>query len=643
MKALKYIFYTVAALLALASCSEDVDYTPAPKDKGAGVYFSLDNSSLAFRLKENQTSVAVPVYRNNADGAFTTTIANTYSGGIFSIPAVATFADGEKETEIVITFDFSDLEEGTAYRFDLGIDDDDNLSGYGAQQCSVAISYTPVELGNWEPAGYALMSEDIFGYSNEVAIEHEVGTNNYRIAKFMYQIIPDPDLANCENLVFTLDDNYEPVSVAYGYINTGLTINFDAPGILQFYYQNTLDENPDFPLKLDYFGFKRNNYVYTIDCLFCKNLEWWNTAVLKIEWFDNPLDSEWETRFIPDYNTGYEYRVVGEGEFTTQTESPAVTKSQTLSINDEYGIYYLPDLYAEGYGLAFLVEISADAASIDIPENQPLGIKVFGRDMYASMSHNIGSSYEEQADGSMTIKLGLQLHDADGQSFGDFEEVFVYTIDPNAPNVDKYYGNYYMSATQVFLDGKEPSPASWGGVSIAEAPDYMKGYGFNVAVTGLNPYKFDGTSDIYPGTYDRATHSITLPGGYYMGDAILGIPEDDGSTSTYKFYFMPLDWTNTTFVDEIRLQLDSETGIISFTKSYTTQRPANTPTGFAICIENVDNEEDAGGLGFFNNASLIPAELVDNAAAQASVKRISRPAAAKHPDFAGNVKPKSLK
>ena len=249
--------------------------------------------------------------------------------------------------------------------------------------------------------------------------------------------------------------------------------------------------------------------VYTIECLFCKNLEWWSPAVLKFEWFENPLDSEWNTRFIPDYNADFEYRTLCVGEFTTQTESPAATKIQELGVNDEHGLYYLPDLYADGCGLAFAVEISGGAASVEIFDNQPLGIKVFGRDMYASMSRNIGSSYEEGADGSMTVKLGVQLHDADGQSFGDFEEVFVYTIDPNAPNVDKYYGKYYMSATQVFLNGTEPNPVSWEGVSIAEAPDYMKGYGFDVAVTGLNPYKFDGTSDIYPGTYDRATHSIT--------------------------------------------------------------------------------------------------------------------------------------
>lgn len=630
MKALKYIFSTFAALLALASCGEDVDYTPAPKDKGAGVYFSLDNSSLAFRLKEGQTSVAVPVYRNNAGGEFTTNIANTYTGGIFSIPTAASFADGEKQTEIVITFDFAKLEEGEVYRFDLGIDDDDNLSGYGGQQCSVAISYTPVELGNWEPAGYAIFSQDVFTIpEGEVAVEHEVGTNNYRIAKFLYQLYPLSEFAECENIVFTLDDKYEPVSVRYGVINT----NYEEEGeSFQFFYQNTVEENPDLDYLVDYCSFTRRNYVYTINCIFCINMSPYAPCKLQFEWFDNPLDSQWTTRFTPDYNKGVDYvQLNGIGKFTTQTDSPATTYDCPLWIsNDGQGIYYMPNLYADDYGLAFNIEILGDASSIEILDNQPLGFKVFGRDVYASMSQNIGSSYEQTADG-MIIKLGLQFHDAMGNSFGDFEETFAFKF--NEPTPEAFHGEYGIVGWEQQYDETgellEPEQIYWLGVTISETSKP----GYDVVVKGLfsslYPTIFPDYDDSVYGTYDIYTNQVLLSATRFTKPISLG------GTALYDLYFRPLDWEHKLYESITALTLD-DNGHIWFDRSFRHDIDVK-PDGFALYVQNQTNTNDAGSLISLYQCVFMPKEVFEqqeSAPQISSVKSIQKSIASRPSNIA---------
>lgn len=71
MKAIKKLLYFLAVAgttMFASSCTEEMDYTPAPRPAGQQVYFATDMSETV-NLEENSSSVTIPVYRVVADEA----------------------------------------------------------------------------------------------------------------------------------------------------------------------------------------------------------------------------------------------------------------------------------------------------------------------------------------------------------------------------------------------------------------------------------------------------------------------------------------------------------------------------------------------------------------------------------------------
>lgn len=611
MKTLKSIFYIVAAALAFASCSEDVDYTPTPKDNGEGVYFDIDHPSYSVNLKEGQTSVKVPVYRNKGGMMFSTTIANNYKGNVLTIPTIVTFAEGETKTSVDIAVDFSKVEANKVYSFVLTISDEANLSAYGGSKCSMAIAYEPVVERDWEKVGKAIVEQDVLTFNpGEVDIERERGTMNFRVAKIMQQIAPlefRGELEGADDLVFTLDENYEPVSVECGFISTGFV---DSEfGELSLYFQNTPEEWPANADIIDMCSFKRSEYTYSVSGpLVSEEGQILAIATYKINWFENSEDPDWVSRFIVDFNNDFQYLpLYGKGLFTTQTDPENPTSEQSMQLSYDGSVYYLPDLYAEGFGLAMYLTITEDSATIDIPASQALGFKSFGRDVYASMSDEIGSSYEKDEDGTITMKLGLRLHDETGAfTFGNFEETFVFT--PDSADPATFYGEWTFSGLSIdnadYSDPRNPVDVpdfevSWSGVKFEP---YESEEGYNMKISGLLPpadiwnqsLAYVGatgantscTDDSVPAYYDGMTNTVLL-GQPYMGDARLTV-----GTETFKLMFGAINSKTSYFTDQFRLMFDETTGALSMIKSYTSRLGDIEPD----CV-GIFGVSDAGAVG----------------------------------------------
>ena len=159
MKAIKKLLYFLAVAgttMFASSCTEEMDYTPAPRPAGQQVYFATDMSETV-NLEENSSSVTIPVYRVVADEAASFSIFATEESSLFSIPSTVDFAAGENSTNLVITYDYAKLTQDQMYPCTLTIGDTENTSPYGMS----SYEFSFVAPAPWTSLGMGTYTEDV--------------------------------------------------------------------------------------------------------------------------------------------------------------------------------------------------------------------------------------------------------------------------------------------------------------------------------------------------------------------------------------------------------------------------------------------------------------------------------------------------
>ena len=151
---LKYSAMMLLAVLAftLGACTEEYEYTKA-KATGEQVYFRND-ISVASMAKDRDT-VQVPVNRIQSKGELEVQLQVTQeSDSKLSIPSSVTFADGETQTYLVISYDPEAVDYGFAEDVTLAITDQQLTTQYGNSSCTFK-----VELSPWETVGQGLFKD----------------------------------------------------------------------------------------------------------------------------------------------------------------------------------------------------------------------------------------------------------------------------------------------------------------------------------------------------------------------------------------------------------------------------------------------------------------------------------------------------
>ena len=116
--------------LAISSCTSDYDYTGAPKVANE-VYFSNTLQS-KIELSKSNSSFVVTLHRVETKGELTVLLNYTPDeGSIFSVPNHVTFADGEAEVPITITYNPEDLQYGTYNGGTISVANEDYNTTYG--------------------------------------------------------------------------------------------------------------------------------------------------------------------------------------------------------------------------------------------------------------------------------------------------------------------------------------------------------------------------------------------------------------------------------------------------------------------------------------------------------------------------------
>ena len=146
----KYIKFAVLGVLswALGACSDDLERDPSPavSPDCVGVYFSESNT-YNYELDPAITSLTLTVGRDKTDGAVTVPVkVINNSNNVFVIPESVSFAAGEAETTMVVTF--PNAEMGVEYSFELTFDSD-----YVNPYKGASLAKTSIQRIKWESIG----------------------------------------------------------------------------------------------------------------------------------------------------------------------------------------------------------------------------------------------------------------------------------------------------------------------------------------------------------------------------------------------------------------------------------------------------------------------------------------------------------
>lgn len=269
---MKNLYRILIALLAFSfiavSCKDkEYEYIPGEPDASGcyGVFFPTQDASGSHVYNPTMDrSVAITVSRTNSSGAITVPYTVTTSeDGVFNFGTI-NFADGQSETELVVTF--PDAKVGVDYSFSVQIEDNQYASLYNEGAIALDFSVLIVEMvtlkdesGKPTKVQFHVNNDFLgdFGYS-EASWDIEGTIQYYEVDGVRYgTVVPDQGgiwMSDAEikfvwypNQTYEIEDKtYQPVEVPLGrtgYELPGSEVGVEHPCAVLFsdYYHHYLD------------------------------------------------------------------------------------------------------------------------------------------------------------------------------------------------------------------------------------------------------------------------------------------------------------------------------------------------------------------------------------------------------------------
>ena len=176
---MKKIFKAIPALvivLALASCSEGFQYTPAEPEP-AKTYVSADMTAPR-NLDVDGSNIVVPFVRSSADGDLTVNLYLDDPSGLFSlVNSSLTFASGETTANAEVSYSYDALDPNSTYSLSVGVSSTENLSEYRPDAFPLSCKKA------WQNLGICQFYDDwwVGGPFEKVLLKAPDGTETYRL------------------------------------------------------------------------------------------------------------------------------------------------------------------------------------------------------------------------------------------------------------------------------------------------------------------------------------------------------------------------------------------------------------------------------------------------------------------------------
>ena len=613
-------FFFIAAGL-LVSCSDYVDKVepgpPVPANC-QGVFFPTTNKAVVEMEPTEPTELMITIARMDTTNAVDVPITVTVNDdNVFVVPKTVSFAKMQKTTQFKVTFPKAG--EGVAYKLTLAVQGDEFVNPYNAGAPFVNTSVTRIKwsltsepfifvepVGSW---GYNIPSFAMYVETYKAVVGSSTRyrlKNAYRItndgpdADGIFDGYPADYLAaspytddfyfdDSEARYITLEiDNNGNVYMEPSKTGFYFDSHVDGMVTLGSIYKNLNDDISKYPLGTldgDIITFPDNSLFVGLDIL-GKSYILQSTKIyltkeayladnMKIRDFN---DVEYEE--IPGAVSEFESKAYGGG--WNQILSKAIDIDETNPDSEYKNLYFLPDLYANNFGVAFYY----DGKTVKIPAAQPIGKKFMNQNIYVSQSTTVQSSVTTTTKGVTVYTLGLKFHYKDGTVLGEFAETYYYSKDPISYSIDDFCGNYTMTGTSFF--GLPPANRA---VSITKGMSAnsltIKGILYAASISA---------------TFDPVSVSMNI------APQQLADYEEDGAV-----YYMELD----TYA-----KAPSGTAVLTFTKNLKDQivlKPTSAAIGYLIYGENYDDEADAGWFDGYYNLVFTPRAASSSISMKSSV------------------------
>ncbi len=527
----KYAIWHVLGILFLGilsvGCTEEKvpEYVPADLVSGAQVYFMDAPTSVSLYeiVNKDLNSFTLKLGRGITTSETTVNIAHD-ADGLFNIPSSVSFPAGTQSVDLTISFEKSKLVSGTNYPISITLSND--TTPYGAS--SVEINATYVEPEKWIKFATGTMTEVWWGEVEQETLYYQDLGDGLRYC-YITDCFDTMGDAVPTNYYFYWDTNtnYLDIPMQYmGYSNANGDVYFsDASNFYQAYYPDRgkewadglYDDGEVRPYYDGNGGFYLANYYY-FGPAGCTN---WGRGY---NWGDDQdyFICDGYVRIV-DYNTAFEYKALYEGTLSSLMLSEdgvnPVDLEQSLRVQKEYDpeedetcIYYFPNYFNEGSGIAFRAPIPEkleDGAEIeDVDNDQYVGVKIFGNPLYVQVKSG-SVSFPEDGEGnvsefpSITINYAVYTKDEEGNKtydFGRMQEVFTaeaygkdnYTYNDIVGIQKKYYIGDFNIVFKDFFEGGEEYVAP---ISIEDAGVDADGAQWLKIINLSGMYGFGGTFD----------------------------------------------------------------------------------------------------------------------------------------------------
>lgn len=243
MKSLKIFILAAVAIVAglFAACSDD-DFKAGPAVSGTQVYFP-ESIAAEYSIGDDVSEIVIPVMRVVGTEAQTVAVLADDKSGLFSIPASVSFAAGEKKAELLMTFDRTQLEDGTDYPISFLLNDEENTTPYGNSQLAITVTPWP-----WELLGTGLFRDDwLSSMYNGNSVEIEVQIHKHKSREGVYMI---EDMYGWPFLTEFFGGSQADIEskVGLNYTPTNIVLNASDPNAVFFsrQFSGITDKDPDY-------------------------------------------------------------------------------------------------------------------------------------------------------------------------------------------------------------------------------------------------------------------------------------------------------------------------------------------------------------------------------------------------------------
>ncbi len=626
MKLYKIFAFIFAAALVLAGCKNEIEREPSPefpKDV-KDVYFPVtDERGMEVDPSAGIYTYTVTIARKDSTGALTVplnVVLNTDS--IFKVPASVSFEDGEAEAEFVI--DFTGAKDGVTYYLDIQADMA-TVNPYTEGYSEYLFSVTPIKWVKAEKP--AIFNDALFsgaygvpGYYWYVNYEYaELGGGNLRfrfadvyssmgtgmdaygvVDAFPYNEEGDYDAANVYYTIINVNADGDAsmpihdIGVDWGYGNfaagsTRLYLEEAGSDAVDDYADGYLDEDGvitfaagDVYLYISGYGPQLSDgiqYIYLDPEVYYAAAANSKISIDDYEDGFNDANIEWNE---VELNTKMFESQLANGESWNQKLLNAVDPNSVDSLDptsDFYNLYYLPDLYNQGYGMAFYYDSTTN--KLRLPQDvQPTGEKWAGKKINIRPSSEAESYVDSIEIGGAKITMFhfmLEVITEEDVIVASTEEVFYMSTQNIVWSIDDYTGNFVLTGKSFW--------ASYG-YPDAEMPVTITKSKKGLTINGIE------NAGPVAATFDAATGYMTIASGQEM-------PALTMQGVDYDTYFLT---DNPDDEDDLMQPLvfaASMSGIISLHES----SPAD---GYLLYVENPDDPKDAGFADGYYDLVLTP-------------------------------------